>query len=107
MLINRKSWIFGFFAIVIALNYFAFRVELFGDEFENNHPAPTLFPSLTQPSLTWETFDKDNAPQAFRFEPETGIGYLYRVCEFRPEIRSDYRTPHIIRDKSPPLSFPI
>ena len=91
--------------MLIAMNYFAFRVELFPDEYEDNHPGATNVPSLTQYSVNWESFDKDNAPQAFVFEPATGIGYLYRVCEVRPGISSDYRTPHRVRDKSPP--FPL
>ena len=56
-----RSLIHGSIALLLAFNYFAFQVELFDDEYEENHPAPTTTCSITHPTLNWESFDKDNA----------------------------------------------
>jgi len=91
--------------ILLACNYFAFRVELFSDEDEQNHPARKFDPnqlSISGPTSNWETFDKDNAPKAFVFDavitmvclswaPQVASAVAPLLCSFEP-----------IRDKSPP-----
>lgn len=91
------------FTLLLACNYFAFRVELFQDEYERFHPAPTSVPSINILSLNWETFDKDNAPKAFVVNPEVSILFL----SFAPKqtaITIPACSPcNLIRDKSPPF----
>jgi hypothetical protein len=101
---KRDSIISTIIATVVALNYFAFRVELFGDEYRKNHPVAVSFPSITLSTLNWETFDKDNASQAFTFNPDIRIVCLF-CChiQFRERV-STYNIPHPVRDKSPPIS---
>jgi len=99
---KRYSSIFGILAVITALNYFAFRVELFEKENEASHPLPSSSLSLTMPTLNWETFDKDNASQAFVITIELTKEYLFTKPVERlfhpPPVEPFYR----IRDKSPP-----
>jgi hypothetical protein len=99
------SYTLRFVSILIALNYFAFRVELFEEESEANQPGviPTQIAFSTY-SVNWETFDKDNAPKAFvvNVDPTIEIIFLIPppVCSQLPNTL----TLDIIRDKSPPMS---
>ncbi len=97
---------FRFVAALLACTYFAFRVELFEEEYEQNHPQQSgtpAQPSITLPSLNWETFDKDNAPKAI----VVTLAAIFIVLQL---ARSD-RAPrcllparvHVVRDKSPPF----
>jgi hypothetical protein len=94
--------------LLLALNYFCFRTELFGEENEKYHPVVDKLlhgASLSLPSLNWETFDKDNAPKAIRVEPWLSLQFLTlftnppTICRIVP---SQFQP---IRDKSPPESF--
>lgn len=99
----RRPALFRLLAFILALNYWAFRTEIFDDEYRENHPAQSGEISFTQNSLNWETFDKDNAPKAFTVRPDVRIIPLgYIEC---PVQISDlhYQPVHPIRDKSPPL----
>ncbi len=93
-------------ALVLAANYFAFQVELFDCEYEANHPKQAERATVTSPSLTWESFDKDNAPQPFVFDA------LIRIEPFfflPPPVElqvPDVRIPAVLRDKSPPVLLP-
>lgn len=94
---------FKFVAALVALNYFAFRVELFDDEYEQNHPNHASVLTISLPSLNWESFDKDNAQQAFIVDAE-----ITNLCLFilpnKFEAQPDAFFPFsLIRDKSPPL----
>ena len=100
-----KRILYNAFAFLIAFNYFAFRVELFDREFREHHPpTDARAPSLLMSSLTWESFDKDNAPEAFAFIVSTDIECLApcedRTCLDLPTNRS----LQPVRDKSPPPS---
>lgn len=90
-------------ALILATNYFSFQVELFEEEYEANHPKQYESCSITQPTLTWESFDKQNAPLAFVFDAGLEIHYLF-LLEAEPTA---IRLPHIqyqpIHDKSPPI----
>ena len=100
-----RAW--QIFTLVFAWNYFAFRVELFDDEYEQNHPAPTPAsegPAFSLPSLTWETFDKDNAPKAVRVEPVITLTLLAGTPDEQFHFRVIPRHYQLIRDKSPPSS---
>lgn len=95
------------FTFLFAWNYFAFRVELFDEEYERNHPvgsSDARTAAFSLPSLNWETFDKDNAPKAVKVEPFIFLTLLSRTPDeqffFRPVISQH----QIIRDKSPPFS---
>ncbi len=92
-------------ALLLAIDYFAFRTEIFSEEYERNHPAAvsdTVVPLFTLPSLTWETFDKDNAPKAIRIDPMFILQVIQRVPEESVLTVIDSRQPGTIRDKSPP-----
>ena len=93
-------------ALLLACNYFAFRVELFDDEVEKNQPACDPYShhaSFSFPTLNWETFDKDNAPKALTVQADTHIVFLSVVaCPIIiSQLSSEPYQP--VRDKSPPL----
>jgi hypothetical protein len=103
----RYSLLFTCSAIVLASNYFAFQVELFDAEYEENHPTAPGTASgtctITASSLTWESFDKDNAPQAFVVDACVTLACFHRLPEetaLAAVIRPSFER---IRDKSPPL----
>jgi len=91
-----------FCCLLLATNYFAFQVELFEEEYEQNHRTMSECESFAAPTLTWESFDKNNAPKAFTIEPLL-FGTVVAVCGaqsvHKPPPR---RQTSIIRDKSPP-----
>ena len=96
---------YQFCSILIALNYFAFRMELFQDEDSENHPQTQSAVSFTFPTLNWETFDKDNASKAFVFD---ALIQIQPIEFFPPEHReqySPYLSFRLIQDKSPPSSL--
>ena len=91
--------------LLVAINYFAYQVEFFDKEYQENHRAVSNTLSFATPSVTWETFDKSNASKAFTLNVDVTIeliGYL-RLPNIRitpPLIQFD-----IIRDKSPPTNL--
>ena len=99
--------LFQSLAVLLACNYFAFRVELFSEEYERAHPARTNLPSISAVSLTWETFDKDNAPKAFVVHPATAIVLLFRATQTVAVAIPFCSLFTLARDKSPPSSFSI
>lgn len=102
---RRLAW--HAIALVLAANYFAFQVELFDDEYEANHPKTSESCSVTASVFTWESFDKENAPKAFTFEPFFEIRALF-VLSSPPAPRFPAVSPfHTIRDKSPPPGISI
>ncbi len=105
---SRWKVVWQIAALLVACNYFAFRTELFSEEYEQNHPPCDPFThevSVTVPSLTWETFDKDNAPKAFSIQASTHIIFIsFVICPPQvQDISSDPQQP--VRDKSPPVVF--
>jgi len=105
--LNRRSHIFSALAILVATNYFCFRVELFDGENEENHPSSLLGTvSYSMPTLNWETFDKDNAPQAIVVDVIATIEFLHRTPEQFSTRYLRLVDSDIIRDKSPPF-FPV
>lgn len=91
-------------ALVLATNYFAFQVELFEEEYEANHPKQYGSCSITQPTLTWESFDKENAPKAFVVDADFQLQFLFLFgLEHPTPLR--LHTPYwFVRDKSPPAN---
>ncbi len=100
-MIRRQSF-FGFIACIVALNYFAFRTELFQDEYKENHPARSNAFSIQQLSLNWETFDKDNAPQAFSFAIATTVTVFGEITPRSSLNKIAFISYRLIKDKSPP-----
>lgn len=92
-------------ALLLALNYFAFQVELFEEEYEANHRRTAETCSLDTPSLTWESFDKENAPKAFVFDAGIRLEYLFLLKSDPPAIFLSYAPFQPIRDKSPPAAM--
>ena len=100
----RNSILFTCTALLLATNYFAFQAELFDAEYEANHPiaTPSHHSSISAPSFTWESFDKDNAPQAFVVDPELRIQCLL-VIHSEDVLPAIPDPPFaVVRDKSPP-----
>ena len=97
--------IYRIFALLVALNYFAFRVELCEREFEANHSEYIDDVAFARTTLTWETYDKDNAPQAFVFNAEITLQIVsYAQQQF--DIESPFVVPcQPVRDKSPPFAL--
>jgi hypothetical protein len=98
------SWRLAFriIALALAANYFAFQVELFDDEYEANHPRASDRPSLTGPVFTWESFDKENAPEAFVVDPWIEIRPLFNLAADTTLPIPPARFRERILDKSPP-----
>ena len=90
-------------ALAIAANYLVFRIELFQEEFENNHPLVSSGLFITLPALNWETFDKDNAPSALSIGVEKIIELIATCDPFLPADARSCNSLQIIRDKSPPV----
>ena len=103
---NRFLW-GQIVASVLALNYFAFQVELFENEYEANHPKMFANGAFSLPTLTWESFDKENAPPPFVFD-----ACIQLTCSLvLPDealVVAPENVPHNpVRDKSPPASAAI
>ena len=102
----HRSTIFRKIALVLALTYAAFRTEPFEKEYEYSHPADAAgasVPAIGLPTLTWETFDKDNAPKAFVFTLLTMFFVLMLSLNVVPFFRVIPAPFRILRDKSPPV----
>ena len=104
---HTATWKLGWrvLALLLAFNYFSFRVELFKDEDEQNHPVVdpcTHQTSISPSTLNWETFDKDNAPKAITIHPDVPIE-LFLVVHCPPQVFQHFFQPYQpVRDKSPP-----
>ena len=94
-------------ALLLASNYFGFQVELFDDEYEANHRQVSSAPAIGSPTVTWETFDKSNAPQAFVLTVEVAIQPLQVLPS--PDVPRLLPPPPYqpVRDKSPPSTTPF
>ena len=92
-------------AFLLVVNYISFHAEFFDNEYEQNHRTVSSTSSIDTPSVTWETFDKANAPQAFTFNVE--IVFTVIRPAYNTLIVYDVRQTNnsIIRDKSPPPTF--
>jgi len=90
-------------ALTLAIVYFLFQVEPFEWEYEANHRRKAETETFAQPSITWESFDKDNAPEAFVVDP----GLAIEILEFalpEQDILDPLSSPYQpVRDKSPPF----
>ncbi|HLX12241.1 MAG TPA: hypothetical protein VKS81_05460 [Bacteroidota bacterium] len=89
-------------AVILALNYFAFSAEIFDREYAESHPALPGTISISVPTVTWETFDKENAQAAFVFDANI---QLATICKLPapPCAQSNSVVPsELVRDKSPP-----
>jgi hypothetical protein len=95
--------IFAWTALVLASNYFTFQIELFDDEYEENHPQAPTAPAISSPTLTWESFDKDNAPQPIVVDAIITLCVTFTLPAENPFEEIPAPTLHRIRDKSPPL----
>ena len=101
---SRRSAFHALAALVVAINYFSFRVEIFDDEAEAHYRNLPHGLAITEPTLSWELFDKDNASQAFTIEVRTGIEILLALAPLPASPRQDIRQFQPVRDKSPPLA---
>lgn len=89
-------------ALLLAVTYLGFQFELDPEEYLEQHRPPAERPTWSTPSVTWETFDKTNAPEAFTVEPCLPIVPVSPViiCD---DLLDPFAPPaHPVRDKSPP-----
>jgi hypothetical protein len=100
--VKPSKFIYQLIALVVASNYFAFQVELFEEEYEENHREYTGESSFSSSTLNWESFDKDAASKAFVIQPTTAIELLFSLPQETTNIPAPYRCLFDIRDKSPP-----
>lgn len=100
----RMRRLFSYISLVLASNYLAFQIELFDREYEAAHPPHYGSLSLTRPTLTWETFDKANAPKAFVVRLEMVVESFFLLPDARVPADPTPRPFQPVRDKSPPLS---
>jgi hypothetical protein len=102
----RQEVVYRLAAVIILCTYSAFRLECFDDEYEQNHPQHDFTTtSFSRPSLTWETFDKDNATKAFVFDASIRLHLLFKSVDRYVIPRIPPRPYNPVRDKSPPLEF--
>jgi len=94
-------------ALVLSFNYFFFQVELFEKEYEANHPTAPDNCSISIHALSWESFDKDNAPQPFIFNFGQQIDCVLILGTVQAIHVSPVTRHDPIRDKSPPISSPL
>jgi len=87
---------------LLAFNYFTFQVEPFENEYEENHPPPSRTLCISCLSVTWESFDKENAPPAFRFDGGLEMECVLCLLPLQVSEAPAWILPKIIRDKSPP-----
>jgi hypothetical protein len=93
---------FKVLALLLASNYFAFRTELIEDEYKENHPERSNEVSFTLNGTNWETFDKDNAPKAFVFQPPQPVVVVWYIAPPEYHFSPSYESFQLVRDKSPP-----
>jgi hypothetical protein len=89
-------------ALLLAVTYFLFQVEPFEEEYLEHHRGPAGGPGFASPSLTWESFDKSNAPKAFTVDPCIAIELLHAVETSDETLDPSSPPAHPVRDKSPP-----
>lgn len=97
-----RGGIHPFVGLLLAVTYFCFQVEPFEEEYLEHHRPPADRPTFASPSVTWETFDKQNAPKAFTVDPCIAIGPLAVVAVVDDTLDPHRPPPHPVRDKSPP-----
>jgi len=95
--------VLSFVALLLATNYFAFQVEVFEEEYQANHRQASTACSIASPTLTWESFDKENAPKAFVVDADIRIQFLFLFDSDPPTLLLSHTPFQPIRDKSPPF----
>ena len=101
------SRLHGLVALIVACNYFSFRVEIFDVEAESQYHDLPHGTAIARSTVTWETFDKDNASQAFIIEVHAGEERLMFLPAPPPAALQDLQPFQPIRDKSPPPAVRI
>jgi hypothetical protein len=89
-------------ALALACIFFLFQTELDHEEYQRNHRQLAAGPSIAAPSLTWETFDKQNAPKAFVVTVDKGYSCLVVLHADAGLLLPPSVSLHPVRDKSPP-----
>jgi hypothetical protein len=89
-------------ALLLSCTYFAFRVELFEEEAEAHFRQFPDGLAFAVPTLSWETFDKENAPQAFIVRVLGALESSFDIAPAPELLRQDIRPFQPVRDKSPP-----
>jgi hypothetical protein len=100
----RQSVLFACTAALLAVTYFAFQTELFEEEYAEQHPAPVCSSTVSPFSITWETFDRDNATPAFVIDVDLRVGCVLVVEPVDNPLSVILPRFHPVRDKSPPVA---
>ncbi len=90
------------FFLLMAFNYFAYQVELFEEEHREKHRDMSSEISIASFGVTWESFGKTSAQQAFVVLVDVQVTLLGVLpsCNIVNDISHPPFEP--IRDKSPP-----
>ncbi len=99
----KWCWIHTLIALVLSVNYFCFQVEIFDSEYEENHPPFSITCSITSPTLTWESFDKDTAQKAFVFDAFLRTELLFVLRSHPSQVVPPVLHLQPVQDKSPPF----
>jgi hypothetical protein len=100
----RRLTLHTIISLLLAANYCAFQIELFDCEYEANHPRSDGSNVITAPTITWETFDKQNAPKAFVVDAGMRVEVLFLLPPASPAPALHDRPFQPVRDKSPPVA---
>jgi hypothetical protein len=92
----------SFIALLLATNYVLFQIEPFEEEYTANHPLLPHGISVGSVSYNWESFDKENAPEALVAQAPIflEVTFLLQIIDVPKSPSSSPKRQ--IRDKSPP-----
>jgi hypothetical protein len=98
----RRQFLHNVVAILLAGTLLAFLTEPCEDEYEANHPQNDGSCSLTTPSLSWESFDKENVVAPVIVDARIQIEFLFLSPPSEVNPQTCLIWSHPVRDKSPP-----
>ncbi|MEO8168616.1 MAG: hypothetical protein ABI623_10230 [bacterium] len=75
---------------------------MFDEEYEANHHKQQDSASVAGPTLTWESFDKDDVQPAFVVHVNFCVAFLFSIPEEQCPAFISLQHIHPVRDKSPP-----
>ena len=76
--------------------FFLFQVEPFEAEYEEHHAPLPETEGFSHPALSWESFDKENAPEAFVVVPEIRIEPIRTIVPESDPCHSFFYPVHLI-----------
>jgi hypothetical protein len=89
-------------ALFLASVYFCFQVEVFEEEYEKNQPISSGRLAYNYSSLNWESFDKEDVPEPFRFNALAHIAQTPDIPDCGDDLLIGHFPFMTVRCKSPP-----